>query len=295
MNFLVHEMPAISVSKAEIKNEKPARHSHHLRKSRVIKTASSLSGQVQVNKQASTMREVLASIPGFSIKRRSRPNKKLSTAAQLEQTREGCIDLNLPDSILTGTNLRALLNKSTFSKLPVLYQYKLIQLLPSVDQPVVQTATDSLTSKDIELSSSSLNNEFFARACLEWRERLAEGEFTPENQLKLKTESEREKSKLDPWKLKHFEPIWGKNFNETQAICNQRPALKTTIKLRPTASIATSTLMSKTTTSPPKLTKILTHNTTPIIISPKRVRTVGAMTRASTAATIQQSPSKVSQ
>lgn len=51
------------------------------------------------------------------------------------------------------------------------------------------------------MSSSGLNNEFFARACLEWRERLAEGEFTPENQQKLKAEAEREKSKLDPWKV----------------------------------------------------------------------------------------------
>jgi hypothetical protein len=54
-----------------------------------------------------------------------------------------------------------------------------------------------------------LNNEFFARACQEWRKRLAEGEFTPENQQRLKMEAEKDKSKLDPWKLKHFEPIWG--------------------------------------------------------------------------------------
>lgn len=46
-----------------------------------------------------------------------------------------------------------------------------------------------------------MNNEFFARACLEWRERLSEGEFTPEHQQKLKAEAEREKSKLDPWKV----------------------------------------------------------------------------------------------
>lgn len=56
---------------------------------------------------------------------------------------------------------------------------------------------------------SGLNNEFFARACLEWRKRLAEGEFTPENQQRLKMEAERDKNKLDPWKVKHFEPIWG--------------------------------------------------------------------------------------
>lgn len=122
--------------------------------------------------QASTMREVLASIPGFSIKPRRRTNKKMSTAAQIEQTREGCIDLETPDSILVGTNLRSLLNKHTFSMLPPLYQYKLVQLLPNVDRPPAD-----LESPTIRLNSSSLNNEFFARACLEWRERLAEGNF----------------------------------------------------------------------------------------------------------------------
>ena len=60
-----------------------------------------------------------------------------------------------------------------------------------------------------DAATSGLNNEFFARACLEWRKRLAEGEFTPENQQRLKMEAEKDKNKLDPWKLKHFEPIWG--------------------------------------------------------------------------------------
>lgn len=64
-----------------------------------------------------------------------------------------------------------------------------------------------LYSQDAAISG--LNNEFFARACLEWRKRLAEGEFTPENQQRLKMEAERDKNKLDPWKVKHFEPIWG--------------------------------------------------------------------------------------
>lgn len=156
---------------------------------------------------ASTMREVLASIPGFSIKTRRRGNKKMSTAAQIEQTREGCIDLETPDSILVSTNLRDLLNKETFCLLPPLYQYKLVQLLPSVDRPAIEQDAET-----IRLNSSSLANEFFARACLEWRERLAEGEFTPENQLKLRSEAEKEKIKLDPWKLKHFEPIWGEKI-----------------------------------------------------------------------------------
>jgi len=89
------------------------------------------------------MREVLASIPGFSIKPRKRSTKKLSTAAQLEQTKEGCIDLETPDSILVNTNLRALLNKHTFSSLPPLYQCKLVQLLPDVDRAGVAGQPDA--------------------------------------------------------------------------------------------------------------------------------------------------------
>lgn len=180
-----------------------------------------------------TMKEVLASIPGFSIKPRKRSNKKLSTAAQLEQTKEGCIDLETPDSILVNTNLRGLLNKHTFATLPPLYQQKLVQLLPSVDRQIITNASDA----NIRLSTSGLNNEFFARACLDWQERLTEGEFTPENQQKLKTEADKERSRLDPWKLKHFEPIWGDRTladdNDKNTV-TQRPPIKTTIKLRPT-------------------------------------------------------------
>ncbi|KAJ8951800.1 hypothetical protein NQ318_019773 [Aromia moschata] len=154
-----------------------------------------------------TMREVLASIPGFTMKPRRRTNKKLSTAAQLEQTKEGCVDLETPDSILVNTNLRHLLNKATFASLPLLYQNKLVQLLPSVDRHI---AGNPLDSGSLEINNSGLNNEFFARACLEWQDRLAEGEFTPENQQKLKLEADKERSKLDPWKLKHFEADLGR-------------------------------------------------------------------------------------
>ncbi|XP_063242161.1 polycomb protein Asx-like [Bacillus rossius redtenbacheri] len=214
----------------------------------------------------STMREVLASIPGFSLKPRRRTSKKLSAAAQLEQTKEGCIDLETPDSILVNTNLRALLNKHTFSILPPLYQYKLVQLLPDVDRAGVPSQPDAT----IRLSASGLNNEFFARACHEWRERLAEGEFTPENQMKLKAEAEKEMSRLDPWKLKHFEPIWGAKTSSMTLdssplllSSNQpRPSLKTTIKLRPSTSAAGSKQQGR-----------------PI---PRQLRTVGAITRAIT-------------
>ncbi|KOC60866.1 Polycomb protein Asx [Habropoda laboriosa] len=144
-------------------------------------------------KPAATMREVLASLPGFSLKPgRRRSTKRLSATAQLEA---GLVDLESPASILASTSLRALLNRHTFQGLPPLYQRKLAQLLPAVDRQ--------------DAATSGLNNEFFARACLEWRKRLAEGEFTPENQQRLKMEAERDKNKLDPWKVKHFEPIWG--------------------------------------------------------------------------------------
>lgn len=221
----------------------------------------------QISSRTPTMKEVLASIPGFNMKTRKRTNKKLSTAAQLEQTKAGCIDLETPDSILVNTNLRLLLNKGTFASLPVLYQNKLSQLLPLVDRQLVNNSTDP---NCIEISSG-LNNEFFARACLEWQDRLAEGEFTPENQQKLKLEADKERSKLDPWKLKHFEPIWGdrglsgSDSSPCRTAGTSRPSLKTTIKLRPSTTSATS--KSKAPPLPPPV---------------KKLRTVGAMTRSCT-------------
>lgn len=93
-------------------------------------------------KEPTKMIDILSSIPDFRIKHRKRTNKKLSTAAQLEQTKEGCVDLETPDSILLQTNLRDLLNKHTFSSLPPFYQYKLVQLLPHVDRIPVSTQSD---------------------------------------------------------------------------------------------------------------------------------------------------------
>lgn len=141
-------------------------------------TKSSSASPKSAHAQASTMYEVLSSIPGFSFKSRRRPYKKMSTAAQIEQTREGCIDLETPDSILVGfSSLRDLLNKDTFCLLPPLYQYKLIQLLPSVDRPPNIDHSDVKFDpmEPIRLNPSSLNNVFFSRACTDWRDRLAEG------------------------------------------------------------------------------------------------------------------------
>lgn len=83
------------------------------------------------------MREVLASLPGFSLKSgRRRSTKRLSATAQLEA---GLVDLESPASILASTSLRALLNRHTFQGLPPLYQRKLAQLLPAVDRQVILT------------------------------------------------------------------------------------------------------------------------------------------------------------
>ncbi|CAL8097089.1 unnamed protein product [Orchesella dallaii] len=183
-----------------------------------------------------TMKEVLASIPGFGAGRpRKRHHRKLSTAEQLEQTkREGHIDLETPGSILTQVNLRAILNKHTFSLLPPLYQYKLIQLLPEVD---AITGPDS----SVKLSSSAVNNEFFARACEEWKNKLTAGEFTPEQRQKNKLEAEKERLKLDPWKVKHFEPIWGQKSVTASTSRQSKPPEATITKPIEASATATST------------------------------------------------------
>ena len=158
--------------------------------------------QLEGNPQ--TMKELLNSIPGFNLRKLQLKgqNKKFTNAQMIQQTKEGSINLDTPDSILTKVNLRTLLNKSTFTRLPPLYQFKLMQLLPQVD-----LLHDD--SKGLRLNSTAFNNEFFAKACHEWRERLAKGDFTPEALQKNGSDLSRDKQRLDPWKLRHYEPLWG--------------------------------------------------------------------------------------
>ena len=146
-----------------------------------------------------TMKEVLQSISGFNVSklRKKMSKKSYSITAAIQMANEGSIDLETPDSILSQVNLRTLLNKSTFLKLPPEYQYKLSLLLPNVDR------------HEGKLNHSSFNNEFFAKACQEWKERLLRGDFTLENLTKTKADIERDKQKTDPWKVTHFEPVWG--------------------------------------------------------------------------------------
>ena len=72
---------------------------------------------------------------GMSLSGNSRKrSRRTSAATKISQCREICVDLETPDSILVHTNLRDLINKHTFARLPPLYQYQLIQLLPEVDR-----------------------------------------------------------------------------------------------------------------------------------------------------------------
>ncbi|XP_075451453.1 putative Polycomb group protein ASXL2 isoform X3 [Ascaphus truei] len=124
-------------------------------------------------------------------------------ARHLKRTKCAEIDVETPDSILVNTNLRALINKHTFSLLPGECQQRLLLLLPEVDR---QAGPDGL----MKLSSSALNNEFFTSAAQSWKERLAEGELTPEMQLRIRQEIEKEK-KVEPWKEQFYESYYGEN------------------------------------------------------------------------------------
>ncbi|CAH1773566.1 unnamed protein product [Owenia fusiformis] len=193
-------------------------------------TSTTNSNSTSTAPKTQTLREMLSSIPGFSMKPRKRSHKKLSPQAQLEQTKEGCVDLETPDSILTHTNLRDLINKDTFACLPAAYQYKLLQLLPDCDR-VIETNV-------VSLGLTALNNEFFAKACHEWRQRLSEGEFTPENQIRIKQEEEKEQQKLDPWKVKHFETTWGEKPSvKSPEISMSMPLLTTALSSVPASSL----------------------------------------------------------
>ncbi|XP_018089920.1 polycomb group protein ASXL1 isoform X2 [Xenopus laevis] len=126
---------------------------------------------------------------------------------QMKRSRVEEIDFETPGSILVNTNLRALINLRTFSALPNNLQQQLLLLLPDVDRQVGAEG-------QIRMSTSALNNEFFAHACQRWRERLADGEFMPEMQLRLRQEMGREK-KIEDWKKRFFEEFYGQKLGLT--------------------------------------------------------------------------------
>uniref|UniRef100_A0A8C4QIP1 DEUBAD domain-containing protein n=1 Tax=Eptatretus burgeri TaxID=7764 RepID=A0A8C4QIP1_EPTBU len=110
------------------------------------------------------------------------------------------IDVQSPDSLLVNIDLRSIVNKHTFAGLPGECRHRLALLLPPMDSQVSATG--------ISLSNMALNNEFFNFAAGEWTERLGEGEFTPEVQLRLRQEQDKEKP-VQQWKEHFFEDYYG--------------------------------------------------------------------------------------
>ncbi|KAG9478946.1 hypothetical protein GDO78_012554 [Eleutherodactylus coqui] len=138
--------------------------------------------------------------PGKQISQHLKRLKK-SGLGHLKWTKAEDIDIETPGSILVNTNLRALINKHTFASLPQHFQQYLLLLLPEVDR---QMGSDGA----LRLSNSALNNEFFAYAAQGWKQRLSEGEFTPEMQMRIRQEIEKEK-KTEVWKERFFEKFYG--------------------------------------------------------------------------------------
>ncbi len=200
------------------------------------KSSFNMNGDIEINYKpsaqelrspgANTMKDVLHSIPGFSLtKIKKKAPKKLSVTAAIQMAAEGSVDMDSPDSILGQVNLRTLVNKNTFLKLPPQYQFKLMQLLPQVDTHIDHT-------NSVRLNHSSLNNEFFAKASQEWKERLLRGDFTPEVRQKNKMDADRDRQSLDPWKARHFEPVWG--VKNDYSLCDNMPEVKPNVEPKST-------------------------------------------------------------
>lgn len=155
-------------------------------------------GSAAIRGQAEVARDPAPLLRGF---------RKPATG-QMKRNRGEEIDFETPGSILVNTNLRALINPRTFHALPSHFQQQLLFLLPEVDR---QVGTDG----QLRLSSSALNNEFFTHAAQSWRERLADGEFTHEMQVRIRQEMEKEK-KVEQWKEKFFEDYYGQKLGLTR-------------------------------------------------------------------------------
>ncbi|XP_015793626.2 polycomb protein Asx [Tetranychus urticae] len=153
---------------------------------------------------------LLDSVRGGREKKRK---GKCSASSQIAETREK-IDITTPDSIFVNTNLKDIINKATFNSLPLFYQYKLVQMLPKCDQI---TTSEGWT----KMSSTALRNEFFNRAVKSWSDRLKDGKLTPEFLVRWRNEILKESSKLDPWKAKHFERVWGEALESQKEIDNE--------------------------------------------------------------------------
>lgn len=92
-------------------------------------------------------------------------------------------DLETPASIIANVNIKQLLTPAAFDSLPTKYQNELIKLLPEADRI---TLNDDETP--FAMTVNALSNEFFAKSCVEYRDRLRNGEFTLSSTNKTDTE-----------------------------------------------------------------------------------------------------------
>ncbi|XP_016368620.1 putative Polycomb group protein ASXL1 isoform X1 [Sinocyclocheilus rhinocerous] len=185
---------------------------------RVVLTPLKVNGEHIPSGAAGRRREGSRGGPGPTLRTRSELGWKRTQhfknirglrSGPMKRNRGGVeVDFETPGSILVNTNIRALINTRTFAAFPPYSQQQLLQLLPEVDR---QVGPDGLA----RLSSSALNNEFFTHASQSWKERLAEGEFTHEMQVRFRQEMEKEK-KVEPWKEKFFEEYHGQRSGLTR-------------------------------------------------------------------------------
>lgn len=134
-------------------------------------------------------------------KKRGRPSHK----RQLQEIREEkVINLQTPDSVIVATNLKSILTLQTMQTLPLESQQQLIKLLPEFDQ--IDSDDPSKLNKNV------LNNEYFAKFCEQYLEKLSDNRLSVEAIEQAKADTNRDLSKLDPWKLKNYEPIWGQKL-----------------------------------------------------------------------------------
>lgn len=136
-------------------------------------------------------------------KKRGRPSHKRQI---LEIREEKKINLQTSDSVVAATNLRSILTLETLKTLPDHSQSQLIRLLPKLDQ--ITNKTDG----KLEPRETALSNEYFARFCMQYIEKLSDNKLSDDAIEQAKSDTTKELAKLDPWKLRNYEPIWGEKL-----------------------------------------------------------------------------------
>jgi len=135
------------------------------------------------------------------VKKRGRPSHK----RQLQEIRdERRINLQTADSVVVAINLKSILTIEALKSLPLHCQSQLIRLLPKFDQV---KSDGCLSARD-----KALNNEYFVRFCSLYQEKLSDNRLSDVAVEQARTDTSKELSKLDPWKLRNFEPIWGQKL-----------------------------------------------------------------------------------